>query len=383
MKRVWQAAALASLALGSDEGRLQVDPRGYVMYCPCMGRFGNQADHFLGALGFAKGLDRTLVLPPWIEYEAGRKGSSLVPFDAYFNVSQVNDYHRAVTMEQFMSELAASVWPVGQRKVFCYSARRGEVERSCNAKEGNPFGPFWDNFDVNFDDSEMYGPLTYDVDKQKTVERWLKLYPSQEFPVLAFTGAPASFPVKQVHLGLQNYLVYNDNWLTKADRWIKENLPRGPFVGIHLRNGLDWERACQHAASSNHLFSSPQCLGYRNEEGEVDHGLCAPDTAVIIRQIKEALARLDGAVAVFVASDNNHMIEVLSKELEGQGVSVHRQVGSNPGVHLDLAVLAKSNLFLGNCVSSFTAFVKRMRDVDGLPSGFWGFPRPKKRHDEF
>ena len=54
---------------------------------------------------------------------------------------------------------------------MCYMARHGS--EGCNAKEGNPFGPFWDTFNIDFDKSEFYGPLDYSVKNPSTVKAWM------------------------------------------------------------------------------------------------------------------------------------------------------------------------------------------------------------------
>lgn len=58
--------------------------------------------------------------------------------------------------------------------------------------------------------------------------------------VLAFTGAPASFPIQKENINLHKYLHWTSEIDNLANKFIKETLPRGSFVGIHLRNGVDW-----------------------------------------------------------------------------------------------------------------------------------------------
>ena len=90
-------------------------------------------------------------------------------------------------------------------------------------------------------------------------------------------------------------------------------------------------------------------------------------TIIITRQTK-----LDH---VYVASDNDHMIARLGQVFPA--VKFYKQSDttstSEEGFLLDLVILGQSDHFIGNCVSSFSAFVKRSRDVLGLQSSFWKF----------
>lgn len=128
---------------------------------------------------------------------------------------------------------------------------------------------------------------------------------------------------------------------------------------------------CDLVDGSRELFSSPQCTGYRNENGPLTLEMCLPSPQTIIKQLKRGIKKIK-ATSVFVASDSNHMIEELGLALKNMKVSIHKLSYDSP--HVDLAILGKSNLYIGNCVSSFSAFVKRERDAKGFPSEFWAFP---------
>ena len=126
--------------------------------------------------------------------------------------------------------------------------------------------------------------------------RWREKFPVSSHPVLALTGAPASFPVSEAHLGLQRSLEWTDLWRERGERWVETTMGRAGvrYLAIHLRNGLDWVKACEHSQTGGegglaNLFSSAQCLGYNNQHGHLTRELCLPTEEIIVQQMEQII----------------------------------------------------------------------------------------------
>lgn len=347
---------IGCLKCENNKGSIDVDPNGYIIFCLCMGRVGNQIEHLLGGMDFAKRMNRTLILPSFRTYASSNRN---VPFDEWFSMDAMQPFHRMILADDFMQTLAPQVWPSQKRFAFCWS-NPNEGKKECKMKEGNPFGPFWDGLKVDFVDDINFHNLG-------NPEEWNSIYPPDDFPVIAMRGAPASFPMKPSLWSLQRFLVLSDAIQQEAEVYINEYFPAKSFIGIHLRNGIDWTNACSGAVGAHQYMASPQCL--QGSDDTISKQMCLPSKSEVLRLTRKLVMKHMIKV-IFVATDQNPMIKEISQHLSDKNVQVYHADPSLPLI--DWAILIKADYFIGNCVSSFTSFVKRSRDVLNKPTIFWG-----------
>ncbi|CAB3400060.1 unnamed protein product [Caenorhabditis bovis] len=344
---------------------------GYIVFCPCMGRFGNQVDQLLGVMEFAKSIDRLLVLPNFIEYDY--PNTKIVPFENIFQISYIEQYVHTISMFDFVRNF--------YYKAFCWTPKKSIYNKTapdgCHAKEGSPFGPYWDKFKIEFIGDEYFAdiPGGFDTSQMGNRKGWMKKYPIEEYRVLAFPSAPAPFPSKAKHWPLQKHLVWNSRIKQEAKKFIDKNLRR-PYLGVHLRNDRDWLRVCEHIDEKKNLplFASAQCLGEGHHKGILTKDMCLPSPKDVIDQITDQVG-LIGAKSVFVTSDRDHMLSEINAALQAYDVKAYRL--DQEDMYVALVILGQSDMFLGNCVSTFSHIVKRERDhmhSMKLPSTYFGMP---------
>ena len=80
----------------------------------------------------------------------------------------------------------------------------------------------------------------------------LHRYNPTSHPVLAFKGAPASFPLKREDRPLQQYIRWNERMNGLAEEYIKHTIGDSPYIGVHLRMEDDWVCFIWHI--NNYLF---------------------------------------------------------------------------------------------------------------------------------
>ena len=149
---------------------------------------------------------------------------------------------KAITIEKFFADgIATKVWPKGKRTAMCFTYRGSEKSETCMAKEGNPYGPYWNKFKVNFDKDLKFAPLSYDMENEANREAWVKKFPSDKFPVLAFTSTPGDFPILKHNLHLQEQLQWSDVIEGKANEFIGsfKKDASDKFLGVHIKNGIE------------------------------------------------------------------------------------------------------------------------------------------------
>lgn len=294
-----------------------------------------------------------------------------------------------------MKELAPIVWKNEKRSITCYSSRnfgdKTTSKEDCNPFEGSPFKEFWHHIDVyQFPSGSIfYKPLHTDFNY---ADEWKLKF--SYIPVLAFVGAPSSFPTNSEAIKLSKYIHFTKTVIDKALKFREEReFARQPYLAVHLRHGPDWVRACELIHDNTdlkQLFSSQQCMGDKNKltwKDRITFDLCLPSTQQVLDGILNSLSRYndqkmeeDKIKYIYIATNHNNeslwlrlnetichpsrpTITLITPTITFycDQKQKFKENKDSPHFLTDLYLSSYANAFIGNCISSFSAFITRYR----------------------
>lgn len=115
---------------------------------------------------------------------------------------------------------------------------------------------------------------------------------TQTQQVIVLHGAPGSYLIAKQHKHLKAYLQWSEAIRSRGEAFIKQYLKR-PFLVAHLRNGSDWQQACEHAVGKQNYMSSAEC-GFvkstsQNQAKTItnDKKLCLQGEQQVLSEIKQ------------------------------------------------------------------------------------------------
>ena len=152
-----------------------------LIFCPCMGRFGNQIDHYISMLDFSREIHRRLILPPFIVFKSKIK---LVPFDSIFQLEEISKFTEVISpknypLEKIQTFSCPESWLSKDGLIKCSDCKTKNL--GCTIS-GNPHATFWETLGVSFLNSKKYisGNWGHADDE-----------------ILALSGSAKSFPAPQ------------------------------------------------------------------------------------------------------------------------------------------------------------------------------------------
>lgn len=360
-------------------GTFNCSSSGYVVYCPSMGRFGNQLDHLLGALGFANRQQRTLVLPPFIRYRrtAENSGVEFVAFDEVFDMAVLSNHASVITLRNFTTVMK-QCWH--HRALYCVS---NGAKAPCRISAASPSREFWDSIDVKFNESFMYSAVL-----GTNTTQWLLDFPVDTHPVLTFDTPPFDYPVGAKDGWWHKFFVWARARRHQFEAYLRrESVTEFGYVAGHLRAEADWIVTCVSMASAGatELMSSPQC-GYTFDTSTlIPTSVCLPDMESVAKRLVGE-ARAAKVQFIFVGTDCEpcwYQLRTFINHIDGDIRLLDNTFGEP--LSTDLQLFTRAAKFVGNCLSSFSAAAARARNAEGMPvetTGWWGIQNSATQWNE-